>query len=203
MKWPRCLFLMSARKVVQRVNGCLEVKLLSPRSLAGSLQHINHVFMGGFHKSNRAMQLSQLLIRVCTVPGSNFDQKFWYRDRCFLMEWDWVHLVLRPLFGLLRQSQIIGDDDCGAIGEMRIDRGNRNTRRKPAPVSLCPPQITYDLNRARARAAGVESRRPTAWAMARPLDRCFLSYSCLSIFITILLLLDNNDIFCAVDSRCR
>jgi hypothetical protein len=32
-----------------------------------------------------------------------------------------------------------GDYD-GEIGEMKIGRGNRSTRRKPAPVPLCPPQ---------------------------------------------------------------
>jgi hypothetical protein len=28
------------------------------------------------------------------------------------------------------------DDDCGIIGGMRIGRGNRGTRRKPASVSI-------------------------------------------------------------------
>jgi hypothetical protein len=32
-----------------------------------------------------------------------------------------------------------GDYDNGEIGGM-IGRGNRSTRRKPAPVPLCPPQ---------------------------------------------------------------
>jgi hypothetical protein len=40
----------------------------------------------------------------------------------FLMGWYWVHLVLRPLFGLLYQPQMI-DDACGAIDGMRIGRG--------------------------------------------------------------------------------
>jgi hypothetical protein len=35
-----------------------------------------------------------------------------------LMEWDWVHLVLQPLFGLLYQPQMIHDNDCGAVGRM-------------------------------------------------------------------------------------
>jgi hypothetical protein len=38
------------------------------------------------------------------------------------------------------------DDECGAVDGMKIDRGNRSTRRKPAPVSLSPPQIPHDLN---------------------------------------------------------
>jgi hypothetical protein len=33
---------------------------------------------------------------------------------------------------------VLGDYDDGEIGGM-TGRGNRNTRRKPAPVSLCPP----------------------------------------------------------------
>jgi hypothetical protein len=34
---------------------------------------------------------------------------------------------------------MIDDDVCGAVGGMRIGRGKRNTRKKPAPVPLCPP----------------------------------------------------------------
>jgi hypothetical protein len=58
------------------------------------------------------------------------------------------------------------------IGGMHIGRGNRSTRRKPAPASLCPPQIPLDQTRARTRAAAVGSQRLTAWAMARPL--CYM-----------------------------
>jgi hypothetical protein len=43
--------------------------------------------------------------------------------------------------GLLYKPQMIDEGDCGAIGGMKIGRGNRNTRRKPAPAPLCPPQI--------------------------------------------------------------
>jgi hypothetical protein len=35
--------------------------------------------------------------------------------------------------------------DDGEIGGMMIDRGNRSTRRKPAPVPLCPPQTPNAL----------------------------------------------------------
>jgi hypothetical protein len=59
--------------------------------------------------------------------------------------WDWVHLVRRPLTGLLYQPRMIDDDDCGAIRGMRIGRGNRCTRRKPAPLPFCAPQIPPDL----------------------------------------------------------
>jgi hypothetical protein len=41
---------------------------------------------------------------------------------------------------LLYKPQMIDEDDCGAIGGMKIGRGNRSTRRKPAPAPLCPPQ---------------------------------------------------------------
>jgi hypothetical protein len=64
---------------------------------------------------------------------------------------DWVHLVRRPL--------TVIDDECGAVGGMRIGRGNRSTRIKPAPVPLCPPQIPHDLPLAQTRTA-VMGRTP-------------------------------------------
>jgi hypothetical protein len=70
--------------------------------------------------------------------------------------------------GPLYQPQMVDDDDCGAVGEMKIVRRNRSTRRKPAPEPLCPPQIPHDLTRVRIQAAAVGSQRLTAWAMARP-----------------------------------
>jgi hypothetical protein len=76
--------------------------------------------------------------------------------------------VSRSLFGLLYQHQMRDDDELGVFGGMRIGRGNRSTRRKPAPVPLRPPQIPNDLTWDRARAATMGSRWQTAWAMARP-----------------------------------
>jgi hypothetical protein len=45
--------------------------------------------------------------------------------------------VLRPLLSYC--TRMIGDGDCREIGGMKIGRGNRSTRRKPAPAPLCPP----------------------------------------------------------------
>jgi hypothetical protein len=39
---------------------------------------------------------------------------------------------------------------------------------KPAPVPLCPPQISHDQIGARTWAAVVGSQRLTAWATVRP-----------------------------------
>jgi hypothetical protein len=64
--------------------------------------------------------------------------------------------------GLFYRPQMIDEGDCGAIVGMKIGRGNRNTRRKPAPASLCPPQIPQDQTRALTRAAAVGSQRLTA-----------------------------------------
>jgi hypothetical protein len=60
--------------------------------------------------------------------------------------------------GLLYQPRMIDDDDYGAAGGMTIGRGNRSTRRKPAPEPLCPPQIPHDLTRYRTWAAAVGSQ---------------------------------------------
>jgi hypothetical protein len=49
-----------------------------------------------------------------------------------------------------------GDYDNGEFGVM-IGRGNRSTRRKPAPVPLCPPQTPHAI-RTRTRAASVGSQ---------------------------------------------
>jgi hypothetical protein len=65
--------------------------------------------------------------------------------------------------GLLYQPQMI-DGDYGAIGGMKTGRETRSTRRKPAPVPLCPSQIPHDLT----RAATVGSQRLTAWATTGP-----------------------------------
>jgi hypothetical protein len=54
-----------------------------------------------------------------------------------------------------------GDYDNGEIGEMIIGKGNRSTRRKPAPVTLCPPQPPYAA-RTRTRAAAVGRQRLTS-----------------------------------------
>jgi hypothetical protein len=50
--------------------------------------------------------------------------------------WTGDQLVVRPL---LTEP---GDCDDGEVGGMNgFGRGNRSTRRKPAPTPLCPPQI--------------------------------------------------------------
>jgi hypothetical protein len=109
----------------------------------------------------------------------------WYIvPMCFLVSlyflwarWDWVRLVRRTLIGLLYQPKMIDDDECGAIGRIIIDRGNRSTRRKPAPESLCPARIPHDLTWAWTLAAAVGSRQLTAWVMPRPYPIVFLEYN--------------------------
>jgi hypothetical protein len=46
--------------------------------------------------------------------------------------------------GLMYQPRMIGDGVCEEIGGMKVGRGNRSTRRKPAPAPLCPPQMPHD-----------------------------------------------------------
>jgi hypothetical protein len=75
---------------------------------------------------------------------------------------------------------MIDDGDCGAIGAMKIGRGNRSTRRKRARVPICPPQIPHDQTQARTGAGAVESQRLTARAMARPIDHHVSSHAILS-----------------------
>jgi hypothetical protein len=61
--------------------------------------------------------------------------------------------------GLLYKPQMIDDVDCGAIGGIKIGRGNGRTRRKLAPAPLCPPQIPHDQTRARLDHNNITSLR--------------------------------------------
>jgi hypothetical protein len=70
--------------------------------------------------------------------------------------------------GLLYQPQMIDDGDYGAVGGMKSGRGNCSTRRKPAPMPVCPPQIPHDQTLAQTQAAAVGSQRLTTWAVVRP-----------------------------------
>jgi hypothetical protein len=69
------------------------------------------------------------------------------RDYIFLI--DMVGGVqLGPLSTTATNRPIVqapDDYDVGEIVEIIIDRGNRSTRRKVAPVPLCPPQTPHDL----------------------------------------------------------
>jgi hypothetical protein len=69
-------------------------------------------------------------------------------------------LGILATIGLLYQPQMINDG--GTIGGIKIGRGNRSIRRKSTQVPLCPPQIPYDLTRARTRAAAVGGQQLTA-----------------------------------------
>jgi hypothetical protein len=55
-----------------------------------------------------------------------------------------------------------GDYDDGEFGGIKIGRGNRSTRRKPAPAPFCPTQIPLDQTKAGTQAAAVGSQRLTA-----------------------------------------
>jgi hypothetical protein len=82
--------------------------------------------------------------------------------------WNWDHLARRPPVCLLYPPRMI--DEYGKLGGIRIWRANWSTRRKPAPVPLCAPQITHDFTWDRTRAAAAGSWRLTAWAMVRPIS---------------------------------
>jgi hypothetical protein len=54
------------------------------------------------------------------------------------------------------------DDECEAFHGIRIGRGNLSTRRKTAPVPLCPQYILYELSCDETQAAAM-GRRPELW----------------------------------------
>jgi hypothetical protein len=81
--------------------------------------------------------------------------------KIFSLDWSGTErTILRPLNVLLYLPRIM-NYDYGAVGGM-IGRGNRSTRRKPAPVQLFPSQIPHDPTRARIWSAAVETLLLTA-----------------------------------------
>jgi hypothetical protein len=83
----------------------------------------------------------------------------------FLVAWGGVRLS--PLGTSATNWPIVParpiNDVCGAVGGMRIGRGNRSTLRKPTPAPLRPPQIPYDY-----MGSNPDHQRLTACAMTRP-----------------------------------
>jgi hypothetical protein len=122
--------------------------------------------------------VDNMILHYTANRSCDFCLSLFYFSFLFLsVGWDWVHLVRRPLTGLLYQRRMI-DDECGAVGGMRIDRGNRSTRRKPAPVPFCAPRIPHDLTWARTRTAAVGARQLTKILNANTAPRRGHATSC-------------------------
>jgi hypothetical protein len=60
------------------------------------------------------------------------------------------------------------------VNGMRIRRGIRSNRRKPAPVPLCPPQMPHGLTWARTRTTAVGNR----WLIACATSSSLHCFSC-------------------------
>jgi hypothetical protein len=150
--------------------------------------------------------LSHVLPTYCNRNFANPLKEHWSRP------YEYARVVLYPIWKLWNQLAQICFPSWGKTSkstwycghclayctslrwQMRVEqsvecefgRGNRSTRRKRAPVPLCPP---HDLTRARTRVAAVGSRRLTAWAMARPLAQTY----CTRVWITRSPLPENPD----------
>jgi hypothetical protein len=91
--------------------------------------------------------------------------------------WDWVHLVRRPIFGILYQPRMI-DDECGVVGGMRIGRGNQSTREKTYPsATLSTTNPTWpDLRSNQGRRGGKPANNHLSYGTAPPLECIFRGY---------------------------
>jgi hypothetical protein len=74
-------------------------------------------------------------------------------------------------FWAIVQPQMIDEGDCGEIGGMKIGRGNRSTRRKPAPAPFRPPQIPLDQTRGRTRGKSATNRLSYGAALSQASER--------------------------------
>jgi hypothetical protein len=83
-------------------------------------------------------------LRSSFVPILVYSNKFncvsLFQSFGFFLWGETKSLGIAATSGLLYKPQMIDECDCGAIGGMKIGRGKRSTRRKPAQVPLCPPQ---------------------------------------------------------------
>jgi hypothetical protein len=112
--------------------------------------------------------------------------------------------------GLLYQPRMIDNDDYGAVGGMRDGRGNRSTRRKPAPVPLCPPQIPHDLGSNPGRLGGKTATNRLSYGTAlaswliKALPSSFLrlsQYHIVTCLVTIEGVWSGNCIYCTLTTR--
>jgi hypothetical protein len=124
----------------------------------------------------------QMLLIIRPFVNVHFPALGILRCAKFFVLVSWGGVRLSPLGTSATICPIVPDPDdrwyeCGAVGGMKIGRGNRITRRKPAPVPLCPPQIPHDLTRDRSQAAEMGSRCLTVISdVSRILQSAILSW---------------------------
>jgi hypothetical protein len=68
-------------------------------------------------------------------------------------------------------------NEYDTVGGMRIGRGDRSTRRKPATMALCPPEIPHDVTWDRTRVAVVGNRQLTTTSFPIHCSLVVLSFS--------------------------
>jgi hypothetical protein len=85
-----------------------------------------------------------LILQECSFHGFFIIILSGVRLSPFVLRGETESLGTVATSGLLYQPQMIGDGVWREIGGMEIGRGNRSTRRKPAPAPFCPPQIQHD-----------------------------------------------------------
>jgi hypothetical protein len=134
-----------------------------PKVVRNSLQEMVHsntlVVIHKLEKILKLLNAAQVILLLWMFVSDDVSL-----DIFFPLGWSVTQFTIinQTTTGLLYQPSVMMNyDDCGAIGGMLV-RGNRSTRRKPAPVPLCAPQVPRDLTRSRTRAAAVGSRRLTA-----------------------------------------
>jgi hypothetical protein len=94
------------------------------------------------------------------------------------VEWEWVHLVCRPMNDLVYHQWML--EECGAFDGKGDGRATRSTRKIPVPVPHCPQQIQPDMTGARTRTTNVAILRLTARAVAETIAALSVSNRAIS-----------------------
>jgi hypothetical protein len=82
----------------------------------------------------------------------------------FGVEWNRVHYY-RDYWHIV-PALMMDDDECGAMGGMLV-RGNLSTRRRPATVPLCPPQIPHGRGSNSDRCGGKPASNRLSYGTAK------------------------------------
>jgi hypothetical protein len=123
---------------------------LVPMSSNFSVSTEHFVFFFLSSKSPFVLSVFTQLWIVCllgTLSSWNFHWHFLADQYFTWVIYREIHVALQYSGDGVANNRLIvpalGDYDDREIGGMMIGKGNRSTRRKPAPVPLCPPQTRH------------------------------------------------------------
>jgi hypothetical protein len=117
--------------------------------------------LGGAGRKGRGVEWRPTAIKKMQTKRHGITDQRLFNANLLLFILSGVRLSPLGTAATTGQPQMTDDGDCGAIGGMKIGRGSRSTRTKPAAPPLCPSQIPRP-DPVSTQASAVGSQRLTA-----------------------------------------